>query len=318
MSQKTDNQMLYKWDTIGHKKQLQQLEKEIAENNISHAYLFSGPKDVGIFRIARMFANILQCPNDLCHTCQDCKLIQSGSHPDMIVMTDNGETIKIDDVRDLIHKTNLTSYGKHRIILIENIERMPIEAQNSFLKTLEEPAGKTIFILTSNKINQVLPTIKSRVRRYSFYSVEDGVLKKYLQEKFGDNSDLDEIIQISQGRPGLAINLIKSPTILTEQRSIYNQIEFFLKKNNLSQKFMFVETLDQEPEQLELFFDAFSRYLRKLVYEYLSSDNHALKSRFTLEDIANLFESLEKTRYLIERNTNKKLALENFFLLTER
>jgi DNA polymerase-3 subunit delta' len=310
--------MLYKWDIIGHTKQLEQLEQEISEGNIAHAYLFSGPKDIGKFRITRVFTNILQCPNDYCHTCKDCKLIEKGNHPDIIVMVDRGETIRIDHVRDLIHKTNLTSQGRLRIVLIENIERMPIEAQNSFLKTLEEPPGKTIFIMTSTRPNQVLPTIKSRVRRYFLFNIEDSILKSSLKQQFGENADMEEIIQIAQGRPGLAINLMKTPTVLSEQRNLYNQIEFFLKKNDLSQKFMFVENLDKEPERLEVFFDAFYRYLRKLLYEYIAQADHPLKSRYTLEDITNLFESLEKTRYLIDRNTNKKLALENFFLQTEK
>lgn len=310
--------MLYKWDIIGHTKQLEQLENEISEGNIAHAYLFSGPKDIGKFRIVRTFTNILQCPNNYCHTCKDCKLIEKGIHPDIIIMPDKGETIKIDDVRDIIHKTNLTSHGRLRIVLIENIERMPIEAQNSFLKTLEEPPGKTIFIMTSTCSNQVLPTIKSRVRQYFLFNTEDSLLRISLKKQFPESQDTEEIIQIAQGRPGLAINLMKTPTILSEQRNLYNQIEFFLKKNDLAQKFLFVENLDKEPERLEVFFDAFSRYLRKLLYEYITQSDHPLKTRYNLEDIINLFESLEKTRYLIDRNTNKKLALENFFLQTEK
>lgn len=310
--------MKYMWDTIGHQKQLMQLEKEISDKNITHAYLFSGPKNVGKYRIARMFANILQCPNNLCHTCKDCKLIQSGSHPDIIVMPDIGETIKIDQVRDLIHKTNLTSQGNRRLVVIENIERMPIEAQNSFLKTLEEPPSDTIFLLTSTRSNQVLPTIKSRTRRYFFHNIEDNVIRKYLGEKFGPSSDIEEIIQIAQGRPGFAIKLMNQPVVLTEQRNVYNQIDFFLKKNDIVRKFMLVEELDKDPKQLEVFFDTFSRYLRKQLYVYLSQSDHSLKSRYSLKEIVELFESLEKTRYLIDRNTNKKLALENFFLKTEK
>ena len=310
--------MLYKWDIIGHVRQLEQLENEIAEGNVTHAYLFSGPKDVGKFRVARVFANIIQCPNNFCRTCKDCKLIQKGNHPDVIVMADRGETIRIDDVRDLIHKTNLTSQGKYRVILIENVERMPIEAQNSFLKTLEEPAGNTIFIMTTTHPNQVLPTIKSRVRQYYFFNIEEKALVSALKEKFGENSDMGEIIQIAQGRPGLAINLMQKPITLNEQRNLYNQIDLFLKKNDLNSKFIFVEVLDKDPKQLELFFDAFFRYLRKLCYEYLTQADHPLKSRYSLRDIADLFESLEKTRYLIDGNINKKLALENFFLKTEK
>ena len=310
--------MLYKWDTIGHQRQLEQLEKEIKTGNISHAYLFSGPRDVGIFRIAKVFANILLCSHDYCRTCRDCKMIQSETHPDLILFPDNGESIKIDEVRDLIHKTNLTSQGNYRLVLIENIERMPIPAQNSFLKTLEEPAGKTIFLLTSVKANQVLATVKSRTRRMAFFSIEDSVLEAALRAKFGESPYMDEVIQMAQGRPGLAINLIQSPVVLREQKELYNRIEFFLKRNDLAAKFLFVEDIDKDSDLLQLFFDVFSRYLRKLIYDYLAGSPHSLQERFTLRDIVNLFESLEKTRYLIERNTNKKLALENFFLQTEK
>lgn len=310
--------MNYNWNIIGHRKQLEQLEQEIETENISHAYLFSGPKNTGKFRIARTFATILECPNNFCGTCEDCHLIQKKTHPDVILMSDDGESIKIDQVRELIRKTNLTTQSKYRIIVIENIERMPIEAQNSFLKTLEEPAGKTMFLLTTTQINKVLPTIQSRVRQYSFPNISDDILKKYLNENYNSNPNIEEIVNISQGRPGLAINLAKNIEVLIEQRNIYNQIENYLSKNNLSQKMSFVEKLCEDDNLLNLFFDTFYRYLRKLIFDYIENVDNPIKNRFNLEEITNLFESLEKTRYLIQRNVNKKLALENFFLVTEK
>jgi len=310
--------MLYKWNIVGHQPQILRLEREIKEKNLSHAYLFSGPEQDGKFSIAKTFANILQCPNNFCGTCKVCKSIQSGMHPDTIVMKDNGESIKIDEVRELIRKTNLTSQGGYRIILIENVERMPIEAQNSFLKTLEEPPGETIFILTANHIDQVLLTIQSRVRHYQFSTIDDEVLKKYLEETFGKRSEMDEIVSMAQGRPGLAITLMKDHEAFSHQKNLYNQIETFLKKNDLAQKFSFVEAIEKDQRQVELFLDAFSRYLRKLIFEYMQTTEHPLGRRFTLRDLVNLFEVLEKTRYFISRNVNKKLALENFLIQTEK
>ena len=310
--------MLYKWDIIGHQIQLKQLEHEISDNNITHAYLFSGPKQTGKFSIAKIFTNILLCKKNFCHICEDCKLLKNGAHPDAITLDDNGESIKIDTIRELIRKTNLTIQGKYRIILIENIERMPIEAQNSFLKTLEEPPGETIFILTTSHINQVLPTILSRVRQYFFFTVEDNILEKYLKQNFDNQNTIKEAVNMAQGRPGLAITLMEDQAFLGSQRELYTQIDSFLKKNDLVRKFIFIEMIEKNPEQIELFFDAFTRYLRKLIFEYTTDNNHPLKSRFTLQEIVNLFEYLEKTRYLIQRNINKKLALENLLLQTEK
>jgi DNA polymerase-3 subunit delta' len=195
---------------------------------------------------------------------------------------------------------------------------MPIEAQNSFLKTLEEPPGRTIFIMTTNQIDQVLLTIQSRVRHYNFSTIDDKELTEYLEERFGKRPDTEEIVNIAQGRPGLAIALMESQEAFSYQKKLYHQIEMFLRKNDLSQKFSFVEEIEKNPEEIELFLDAFTRYLRKLIFEYNYIPNHPMKSRFSLRDLTNMFDVLEKTRYFIRRNINKKLALENLLIKTEK
>lgn len=310
--------MLYQWDIVGHTQQLLGLEKDIKEKNLSHAYLFSGPRQSGKSRTAKAFANILQCPNHYCKKCQTCEQIRSKSHPDTVFIEDNGETVKIDDVRELIRKTNLTSQGGRRVIVIENIERMPIEAQNSFLKTLEEPPGKTIFLLTTSRLDQVLLTIQSRTRHIHFSTVDDRVLKKYLKENFGGPAELDEIVNIAQGRPGLAITLIRDQEAFLAQKKLYNQIETFLKKDDLSQKFLFIESIEKNKAEVDQFLDAFTRYLRKLLFDHIQASSYPFAGRLSLRDIVNLFESLEKTRYFIDRNVNRKLALENLLIQTER
>ncbi|MBU0705989.1 DNA polymerase III subunit delta' [Patescibacteria group bacterium] len=308
----------YPWDIIGHDNQLLALEKEIAADQLVHAYLFHGPKDTGKFTVAFILAKILLCPNNLCHRCRDCQLIKSGSHPDLILMRDNGETIKIDDVRALIHKTNLTSQGGLRIVLIETLERMPIEAQNSFLKTLEEPPGKTIFLMTSDQIKKITPTILSRVRQYGFSLVDEATMRNELSSRFKDHSDFEEVLQMAQGRPGLAIRLLSEPAALSAYRNAYNQVDKILRNNDLVSKFSYAESLEDDKDQLELFFDVFCQILRKSAHDFLVTGSSLLSPRYDLKSIAHLFEHLLKTRYLIDRNANKKLALENFLLYTER
>lgn len=310
--------MKYPWNIIGHDKQLLALENEIAKDQLVHAYLFHGPKNTGKFTVASILAKILLCPNNLCHQCRDCQLIKSGSHPDLILFPDNGESIKIDEVRSLIRKTNLTSQGGRRIVLIETLERMPIEAQNSLLKTLEEPPGKTIFLMTSTQIKKIVPTILSRVRQQEFSLVDDETMRRELSIRFKDHSDFEEVLQMAQGRPGLAINLLSEPTALSAYRGVYNQIDRMLKNNDLTGKFSFVESLEADKDQLELFFDVFCQILRKSAHDFLTDGTSLLSPRFDLEGITHLFEHLLKTRYLIDRNANKKLALENFLLSTEK
>jgi len=310
--------MLYKWNIVGHKQQLLQLEREIQDGNLAHAYLFSGPKQGGKFTIAKNLAQILQCPNNFCKACRDCDMIKKEIHPDTIIIRDKGDSIKIDEVRELIRTTNLTHQSKYRVVLIENIERMPIEAQNSFLKTLEEPTDGTIFIMTTSQIDSVLLTIQSRVRHYNFSTIDDKVLTEFLVGKFGERPETEEVVNIAQGRPGLAISLMENPQNLNNQKNLYHRIENFLKKNDLAQKFLFIDEIEKNEEEIELFLDAFARYLRKLLFEYTHIPEHPLKSRFSLRDIVNMFDVLEKTRYFIKRNINKKLALENLLIQTEK
>lgn len=309
--------MIYPWGIIGHNSQLEQLEREISGSHLTHAYLFYGPRDTGKFKTAATFASILLCPNNLCHECRDCSLIRTGGHPDLIQMVDDGQSIKIDDVRDLTHKTSLTSQGKRRIVLIENIERMPIEAQNSFLKTLEEPPGETIFLLTSTQVKKIVPTILSRVRQMAFSLVSDEIMRQELAARFRDNPNFEEVLELAQGRPGLAVTLLSDSANLAAYKAVFTQIELFLRNNDLVAKFSYAEELDEDPKKLELFFDSFCFVLRKACYDFLKGAEHSLRGRYDLERIADLFEYLLKTRYLIERNANKKLSLENFFLKTE-
>lgn len=310
--------MLFPWDIIGHERQLWTLEVEIAKGQLSHAYLFYGPRDTGKFSIALTLAKILLCPNNLCHQCTSCRLIKAGTHPDLIVMRDDGTSIGIDEVRSLVRKTNLTSQGGRRIVLIEGLERMPTEAQNSFLKTLEEPAGNTLFLMTAAQIHRVLPTILSRVRQMEFLLADDEVMRRELFRRFGSSSDIEEVLQLAQGRPGLAVRLLSDPAVLMSYKQVYNRIDQILKANDLVGKFAYAESLEEDGAQLELFFDIFFQTLRKTAYDFIGKKGSAFSSRFTLEEVVHLFEHLVKTRYLIDRNANKKLALENFFMATER
>jgi DNA polymerase-3 subunit delta' len=195
---------------------------------------------------------------------------------------------------------------------------MPIEAQNSFLKTLEEPPGNTIFLMTSTQVKKIVPTILSRVRQLGFSLVEDEVMRRELALRFKDHPELEDVLQIAQGRPGLAIKLLSEPTSLSSCRDVYNQIDWILKNNDLVGKFAVVETLEADKERLELFFDVFCQVIRKSLYDFVHREKSLLSPRFDLREVSHLFEHLLKTRYLIDRNANKRLALENFLLITER
>ena len=167
--------MYYNWNVIGHEKELGLLEHDFRENNIHHAYLFVGPEKVGKFRVAKSVAGILQCPENFCHSCPTCIQIEKKCHPDIIELEDDGQSIKIDTVRDIIARLNMTSQGRYKILLIQNIGRLTEEAGNCLLKTLEEPPQKTIFLFTVSQLRDIMPTIASRMRLIHFKKLGNDV-----------------------------------------------------------------------------------------------------------------------------------------------
>lgn len=111
---------------IGHQKALAQLELDLVNDRLSHAYLFSGPEQTGKTEIARMLSQILHCPNELCRSCPTCTQIAKGQHLDTLEFLDDGESFKIETMRELLSHLSTTASDRYKIILIQNIERMKI------------------------------------------------------------------------------------------------------------------------------------------------------------------------------------------------
>lgn len=302
--------------TIGHQSLLAILERDLKEKKLSHASLFSGPEHVGKWHVAMKLTKGMFCET-ACGHCKSCHLVEVGTHPDVSVFRDEGGSLKIETVRSLIHTVSLSAQGGKRVILIQHIERMPTEAQNAFLKTLEEPAGNCFFILTCKNLEQVLPTLFSRLREYHFFTVPHSEIQNHLSNEHRlDKPTTNEITELAQGRPGVALNLLHDPPLRQEYEALYRKVEQFFSENSLLTKMQFAETLEKDPDQLKRFFEMSFYYLRKVLHQGVQSGTK-VPEKITLVKVSQLFESLVETSYLIKGNINKRLALENFFLQTE-
>src|SRR3989338_5536035 len=109
----------YDWQLAGHQVQRAALEEDMNTQNLAHAYLFYGPAEVGKFRLAKTFANILQCPNRLCGHCSVCVQVDKDCHYDTLTMIDDGESIKIEQIQNLIVKLSTTSQSNYKVVIIE-------------------------------------------------------------------------------------------------------------------------------------------------------------------------------------------------------
>jgi DNA polymerase III subunit delta' len=298
--------MKYNWSIIGHEKQLKQIESDIESGNLSHAYLMAGPNSVGKHTVSRKIAGILQCENNFCHKCPTCTQVQHGSHIDTVELRGNDESIKIEDVRKLVERTNMTGQSKYKIFLIQSVERMTIEAANSFLKVLEEPPPNTIFILTTNNIRGLLPTLISRVRVVKFSNVSARYLEEKLKELYPDQDaeTIHQVSLLSLGKTGKAIHLMENPDSLADYRKIYADVQNFLRSKNRVDRFAYVEDLVEEQKRVDVFLNILTHVLRSKVLE---GDAETSKHINTLSKI-------EEAGMFLKRNINKRLVLENLML----
>ncbi|MBW4062095.1 DNA polymerase III subunit gamma/tau [Candidatus Saccharibacteria bacterium] len=158
------------------------LVSAIANDRLSHAYLFTGPRGTGKTSVARLLARALNCTGTgmrPCNECANCKAIINSSLD--VVEIDAASNRSIDSIRDLREKVALApAIGRHKIYIIDEVHMLTSEAFNALLKTLEEPPAHAVFILATTEAHKVPETIISRTQRFSFRPIPTPEIVKHL------------------------------------------------------------------------------------------------------------------------------------------
>ncbi|MGN8276063.1 DNA polymerase III subunit delta' [Pseudomonas sp. SMN5] len=182
----------------------------------AHAYLLHGPAGIGKRALAeRLMASLLcHSPNasNACGECKSCLLLKAGSHPDNYVLEpeEADKAIKVDQVRDLVSFVVQTAQmGGRKVVLIEPVESMNINAANALLKSLEEPSGDTVLLLVSHQPSRLLPTIKSRCVQQACPLPSEAMSLQWLAQALPDSSDVErvELLTLAAGSPLAAVSL---------------------------------------------------------------------------------------------------------------
>jgi DNA polymerase-3 subunit delta' len=141
------------------------LAGEPSAAGMTHAWLFTGPPGSGRSNSARAFAAALVCPTGGCGECVECRTALAGSHPDVTLVRTAALSIKVDEVRELVRKAALSPAGSRwQVIVIEDADRLTEQAADALLKSLEEPAERTVWLLCAPTVEDVVATIRSRSR----------------------------------------------------------------------------------------------------------------------------------------------------------
>lgn len=182
----------------------------LKSDRMNHAYLFSG--DFASFDFALYLAKSRFCENLQdglpCGECRECQLIAENEFSDVKIVKPSGQVIKTDTIRELMRDFSRSGFeGKSQVFIIQDCEKMHVNAANSLLKFIEEPQSSSYMILLTSDENKVLPTIKSRTQIFRFpknkpllneQAEKAGVLKtqaKILAELAKTPKHLDELMQ---------------------------------------------------------------------------------------------------------------------------
>jgi len=132
---------------------------------MTHAWVFTGPPGSGRSSAAVAFAQALICPNNGCGTCSDCNAAKTSGHPDVEIIRTEGLSIKVEEVRELLTRVAWApSMGGWRVVVMEDADRLTESAANALLKAIEEPGTRSVWLLCAPTLHDVLPTIRSRCR----------------------------------------------------------------------------------------------------------------------------------------------------------
>ena len=188
----------------------------LAKDRLAHAYLFLGPSGVGKATFARELAKAILCPkagHDACDSCPACHRFDAGRHGDFhLVQPEAGKrAVSINDVRTLESAVALRAVeGGHKVFVIEDADRMTVEASNAFLKTLEEPPPKSLLILIVESLDAMLDTIVSRCHVVRFRPIANPLVAEMLREEHGvAPGEAAAVANFAGGSMGRAVDLIE-------------------------------------------------------------------------------------------------------------
>lgn len=321
------------WDVIGHEWAVEMLRRELAQDRVRHAYLFTGPAGIGKRTLAAEFARALLCEaaEPPCGQCRHCQLAARGSHADLLTVEPavsgknvRSAKIKVDPVRQLIYDLALKPVeARRRVARLLRFETANVEAMNAFLKTLEEPPGRAVILLTAERADDLLPTIVSRcevvaLRPLPLEMVREALITRWLLP--AERAAL--LAPLSQGRLGWAVRTHADEAALEARAQKLDDLVTLVGASRVA-RFVYADKLAREgsTERIQATLDLWLAFWRDVLLASarcpaaLANPDRADQVQRLAEQVSpaaagDVIAGLRRTGELLEKNANARLALE--------
>lgn len=317
---------------LGHEQIKDHFRNAVQTGKVSHAYILSGEAGMGRKSLANTFALSLLCEKgkiEPCMQCHACKQVLSGNHPDLIYVThEKPASIGVDDIREQINDTIMvrpySSY--YKIYIVDEGEKMTVQAQNALLKTIEEPPSYGVILLLTTNPEGFLPTILSRCIQLKLKPLKDEVVKEYLIQSTGVEGSRAEIYAaFARGNLGKAIHLAESE----EFKLMYDEILHLLKHlkdTDISELLDYIHKLKEEKLDIYGCLDFMQMWYRDVLMYKTTKDINllifkdeysAIKAMSTVsgyDGLERVLAAIDKARVRLDANVNMELVMELMLL----
>ncbi|GAX88694.1 DNA polymerase III subunit delta' [Effusibacillus lacus] len=321
--------MSEKWPVEGSAAKM--LQNMLSAGRLAHAYLFLGPEDFGMKETAIHFAKGILCESENavkpCGNCASCRRVDSGNHPDIVWLEPEGQTIKIQQIREVQKTFALKAMEANRkVYIVTRAEQMTTEAANALLKFLEEPPTPVVAILIANRKEGLLPTVVSRCQIIPFHRLPASAIQNALQSE-GNSSAKARLLAYVKESIGSArkfseyekfaeiVNLVVQ---LSEEISADRGNPLLTIQDKISKPGWTQEDVDSFLDCLAWWYrdlvNAKLGLTNRIVYENQISRIQSQAATHSLGDLVQMVEIVLSAKRRLLSHANQQLALEHMVL----
>lgn len=288
------------------------LHSEIAENLIQnvrrgisqHAYIFEGEKGIGNMEAAKLFAAAEVCAsteNAPCTVCPGCIMAKAETHPDISVIkpADGKRNITVDQIRAVVTDAYTKPFeSRKKIYIIAYGDNMNEQAQNAFLKALEEPPQYAVFVILAENSETLLPTIRSRCTLIRFNPVSNGQIREYIKKHFPDETDrTDFLVHYAGGVAGNVEKILKRENFFELRTEAAKMLEPLMSESLLD-AYTAADFAEENKDDADLILRLWQEFLRDIMLIQNDAKELAVNSDYIdrLINLSNRFDEKKVVR----------------------